>query len=452
MPGVWAQERGRVTKTKEDVLRLIDEAGVHNVRLCFTDILGRIKGMSITRSEIEAVLEQGQGFDGSSVEGFARIDESDLMAIPDPKTFRIIPWEVAGMKVAMMFCDIQNPDGTPYEGDPRHILKRQLKKLEEKGWTFYVGPELEFFYFENDKEPKILDSAGYFDYQSVDMGTLLVQKTVNALEMMDIPVECAHHEVAPSQHEIDLKYQESMVMADFVQVYRFIVKEVASQNNMHATFMPKPIFGENGSGMHCHMSLFNGDKNLFFDPKSEYNLSTTARQFTAGILAHVKEITLVLNQWVNSYKRLVPGYEAPVYISWGRRNRSSLVRIPMYRVGKEKATRIELRSPDPSANPYLTFALMLAAGLKGIDGKYELAKPIEQNIFKMNDEEKAAAKIDSLPGSLIEAIGLLENSKLARETLGEHVFNKLIANKRIEWDNFRIHVSDYEREKYLSIL
>lgn len=441
-----------MTKSREDVLRLIDEAGVHSVRLCFTDILGRIKGMTIARAEIEAVLEQGQGFDGSSVEGFARIDESDLMAIPDPRTFRIIPWEVAGMKVAMMFCDIQNPDGTPYDGDPRWVLKRQLKRLQDKGWTFYVGPECEFFYFQNDKEPTILDSAGYFDYQSVDLGTLLVQKTVNALELMDIPVECAHHEVAPSQHEIDLKYQEGLVMADFVQVYRFIVKEIATQNDVHATFMPKPIFGENGSGMHCHMSLFQGDKNLFFDAKSEYNLSKTARQYTAGVLNHIKEITLVLNQWVNSYKRLVPGYEAPVYISWGRRNRSSLVRIPMYRVGKEKATRIELRSPDPSANPYLTFALILAAGLKGIESGYELPQPVEQNIFRMTDAEKAKAKIDSLPGSLEDAIKLLEGSALARDVLGEHVFSKLIANKRMEWDNFRIHVSHYEREQYLSVL
>ena len=441
-----------MTRTREDVLRLVDEAGVRYIRLCFTDILGKIKGMSITRSELEQVLEEGQGFDGSSVEGFARIDESDLMAIPDPLTFRIIPWEIAGEKIAMMFCDIQNPDGSPYEGDPRWVLKRQLARIKDKGWTFFVGPELEYFYFESDKETKVLDRAGYFDYESVDVGTQLRKKTVNALELMDIPVECSHHEVAPSQHEIDLKYQEALVMADFAQVYKFVVKEIALENDLYATFMPKPIFGENGSGMHCHCSLFKGEKNLFFDAKGDHLLSHTARQFTAGVLTHIKEITLVLNQWVNSYKRLVPGYEAPVYVGWGRRNRSSLVRVPMYRVGKEKATRIELRSPDPSANPYLTFALILAAGLKGIEGNYVLGNPIEENIFKMSEAEKTKLKIETLPGSLRDAIALAENSALVKETLGDHVFGKLIENKKIEWDRYRIHVSQLEVENYLPML
>ena len=441
-----------MTRTREDVLRLVDEAGVRYIRLCFTDILGKIKGMSITRSELEQVLEEGQGFDGSSVEGFARIDESDLMAIPDPLTFRIIPWEIAGEKIAMMFCDIQNPDGSPYEGDPRWVLQRQLARIKDKGWTFFVGPELEYFYFESDKETKVLDRAGYFDYESVDVGTQLRKKTVNALELMDIPVECSHHEVAPSQHEIDLKYQEALVMADFAQVYKFVVKEIALENDLYATFMPKPIFGENGSGMHCHCSLFKGEKNLFFDAKGDHLLSHTARQFTAGVLTHIKEITLVLNQWVNSYKRLVPGYEAPVYVGWGRRNRSSLVRVPMYRVGKEKATRIELRSPDPSANPYLTFALILAAGLKGIEGNYVLGNPIEENIFKMSEAEKTKIKIETLPGSLRDAIALAENSALVKETLGDHVFGKLIENKKIEWDRYRIHVSQLEVENYLPML
>ena len=441
-----------MTKTKEDVLRLVDEAGVRYIRLCFTDILGKIKGMSITRSEFEQVLEEGQGFDGSSVEGFARIDESDLMAIPDPLTFRVIPWEIAGEKVAMMFCDIQNPDGTPYDGDPRWVLKRQLAKLKEKGWTMYVGPELEYFYFENEHEAKTLDNAGYFDYELVDVGTQLRKKTVSALEMMDIAVECSHHEVAPSQHEIDLKYQEALVMADFAQVYKFVVKEVALENGVYASYMPKPIFGENGSGMHCHVSLFKGDKNLFFDAKGDFLLSETARQFMAGVLTHVKEMTLILNQWVNSYKRLVPGYEAPVYVGWGRRNRSSLVRVPMYRVGKERATRIELRSPDPSANPYLAFALILAAGMKGIEGKYTLPGPIEENIFEMSDAQKAKLKIDTLPGSLEQAINLAQGSALVRETLGEHVFTKLMENKKIEWDRYRIHVTDFETKNYLRML
>lgn len=441
-----------MVKTKEDILRMIDEAGVRYIRLCFTDILGQIKGMSITRSEIEQVLEEGQGFDGSSVEGFARIEESDLMAIPDPLTFRIIPWEIAGEKVALMFCDIQNPDGTPYDGDPRWILKKNLTKVAEKGWTSYIGPEIEYFYFENDAEPIILDRAGYFDYGTVDIGTQVRKKTVNALETIDIPVECSHHEVAPSQHEIDLKYQEALVMGDFAQIYKFIVKEVAMENNLYATFMPKPLFGENGSGMHCHMSLFEGEKNLFFDKKGDYNLSELGRQFTAGILTHIKEFTLVTNQWVNSYKRLVPGYEAPVYVSWGRRNRSSMVRVPMYRVGKEKATRIELRSPDPASNPYLAFACMISAGLKGIENKYKLPSPIETNIFNMSDQEKENLKIDVLPNSLENAINEFEKSEFVKETLGDHIFEKLIVNKRIEWDDYRIHVSQFENDKYLPML
>ena len=441
-----------MTKTKEDILRLLDESDIRFIRLCFTDILGKIKGMSITRSEIEDVLEFGQGFDGSSIEGFARIDESDLMAIPDLRTFRILPWEIAGEKVAMMFCDITNPDGTPYAGDPRHVLKRTLAPLQEKGWIAYLGPEIEYFYFENDRETTILDQAGYFDYGTVDIGTQLRKKTVNALELLDIPVECSHHEVAPSQHEIDLKYQEAFVMADFAQLYRFVVKEVAMENDLYATFMPKPIFGENGSGMHTHMSIFEGKKNLFFNPKDKYNLSDLAKHYMAGILTHIREITLVTNQWVNSYKRLVPGFEAPVYLSWGRRNRSSLVRVPGYRLGKEVATRIELRSPDPAANPYLAFACMVAAGMKGIKEKYVLPEPVEQNIFHMSEAEQDRLKLETLPSSLDEAIRLAEKSTFLREVLGDHVFDKLIANKKIEWQRYMSHVSKQEVDDYLPML
>ncbi|MBU8933532.1 MAG: glutamine synthetase family protein [candidate division Zixibacteria bacterium] len=441
-----------MTRTREDVLRLIHEAGVRYIRLCFTDILGKIKGMSITRSEIEQVLEEGQGFDGSSVAGFARIEESDLMAVPDPLTFRVIPWEISGEKVAMMFCDITNPDGTPYDGDPRWVLKRNLQRVQKKRWTLNVGPEIEYFYFKNDQGTEALDRDGYFDFGTVDIGSQVRKATVNALEAIDIPVECSHHEVAPSQHEIDLKYQEALVMADFAQVYRFIVKQVAMQNGLYATFMPKPVFGQNGSGMHCHMSLFKGDKNLFFDGKDEYNLSKMARQFTAGLLKHVCEFALVTNQWVNSYKRLVPGYEAPVYIGWGRRNRSSMVRVPLYRIGKEKATRIELRSPDPASNPYLVFSAMLAAGMAGIEGKYKLADPIEDNIFEMSEATKKSNNIKTLPNSLENAIRLFEESELMKKCLGEHVHAKLIANKKIEWDQYRVHVSHHELDKYLPML
>lgn len=438
-----------MTRSKEDILRLIDEAGVRYIKLCFTDILGKIKGMSITRSEIEQVLDEGQGFDGSSVEGFARIEESDLMAVPDPVTFRVIPWEVAGEKVAMMFCDITHPDGQPYEGDPRWVLRKNLGQLNDKSLTLYVGPEIEYFYFRNSAGTEVLDRDGYFDAGSFGEGTLVRKQTVSALEEIGIKVECSHHEVAPSQHEIDLKYQEALVMADFAQVYRFIVKEIAQKNGIYATFMPKPIFGENGSGMHCHMSVFDGDKNLFFNKDGDYLLSDMARYFIAGILKHIKEFTLVTNQWVNSYKRLVPGYEAPVYISWGRRNRSSMVRVPMYRVGKEKATRIELRSPDPAANPYLAFACMMAAGMKGVKMKYDLPAPIEENIFGMSDKDKSALNIEILPGSLEAAIAEFENSTFARETLGDHVFEKLIENKKMEWDSYRMHVSQHEVDDYL---
>jgi len=346
----------------------------------------------------------------------------------------------------------KTPDEVAKAGDPRWVLKRNLAALTKKKWTFNVGPEPEYFYFANNNETEILDRSGYFDYDAIDVGSQVRKATVAALEAMDIAVECSHHEVANSQHEIDLKYQEALVMADFVQVYKFIVKEVAMQGDMYATFMPKPMAGENGSGMHCHQSLFNGGSNLFFDKDGLYNLSEMARQYTAGILRHVREFTLVTNQWVNSYKRLVPGYEAPVYISWGRRNRSSMVRVPMYRVGKEVATRIELRSPDPATNPYLTFACMLAAGLKGIENKYELPDPIEENIYHMTQAEKDRFHIQTLPSSLYSAIKEFESSELMREILGDHICDALLLNKRIEWDEYRTSVSQHEIDKYLPLL
>ncbi|KPK76941.1 MAG: glutamine synthetase [candidate division Zixibacteria bacterium SM23_73] len=439
-------------RTKEEVLALIDENKVKYIRLWFTDILGQLKGMSITRSEIEHVLEDGQGFDGSSIEGFVRIEESDMVAIPDLNTFKIFPWLIGGEEVALMFCDIHNSDGTPYAGDPRYVLKRNLERLEKNGQTLYLGPEMEYFYFKNAKSPEFLDEGGYFDYTTVDESVKARKKTASALEGLGIRVECSHHEVASSQHEIDLQYQDALTMADHAMIYRLVVKEVALENGLYATFMPKPIYGVNGSGMHTHQSLFKGEKNLFFDPNDKYHLSKIGKCYMAGLLRHVKEFTLVTNQWVNSYKRLVAGYEAPVYISWGRRNRSSLIRVPMYKPGREKATRIELRSPDPACNPYLAFSVMLAAGLKGIQEEYKLPQPIEENIYEMSPEERAKNNIEFLPDTLENATRELEKSELMRQTLGDHIFHHLIANKKVEWDAYKIHVSQYELDKYLPVL
>jgi len=431
-------------------LALIDENKVKYVRLWFTDILGQLKGMSITRGEIEHVLDDGQGFDGSSIEGFVRIEESDLLAMPDLKTFRILPWSVNDEKVALFICDVLKPDGTPFVGDPRYVLKNVLAKAAEKNWSFFCGPELEYFYFPSKDDVTPLDEGGYFDYSTVSVGTRMRKIAASALETMGIPVECTHHEVAPSQHEIDLRYQEALVMADMVMFYRLTVKELAQREGYYATFMPKPIFGENGSGMHVHQSLFSGDRNIFFDPQeAKYHLSAEARYYIGGVFRYVKEICLVLSQWVNSYKRLVPGYEAPAYISWGTRNRSALVRIPEYKPGKEKATRIEVRSPDPACNPYLAFAMMLAAGLKGIEEKIEPPRPEEKDIFAMSAEQRRELNIDCLPGSLEEAIREFEKSRLAQQTLGDHIFHSLVANKKVEWDRYRVHVGDYELKKYL---
>jgi glutamine synthetase len=351
-----------------------------------------------------------------------------------------------------MFCDILNPDGSPYEGDSRYVLKRMQKKLADKGYIPYIGPELEFFCFESHDTPKLLDKGGYFDNRPLDMGSDLRRDIIFALQDMAIQVEYSHHEVAPSQHEIDLKFDEALAMADKTMTYRITVKEIARSRNCYATFMPKPIFGENGSGMHVHQSLFKDTVNAFHDPKDQYNLSKIAKSYIAGIIRHAREIAAITNQWVNSYKRLVPGYEAPVYISWARRNRSTMIRVPMYKPGKEQATRIEFRSPDPACNPYLAFAIMLAAGLKGIEGNYPLPDPIEEDIYEMDEEARDRAGIASLPGNLFEALQEIEKSVLVRETLGDHIFNKFIENKKIEWDRYRTHVSRYEIEKYLPIL
>ncbi|MDP3296880.1 MAG: glutamine synthetase family protein [Thermodesulfovibrionia bacterium] len=439
-------------KDKKHIMELVEEHNVKFIRLWFTDILGQIKSFAITSEELDTAFDEGMGFDGSSIKGYARIDESDMIAKPDPATFQLIPWRPKEKAVARMFCDILNPDGTPYEGDPRYALKRNLERLKEKGYTLYLGPELEFFYFKDDKSTQVLDEGGYFDLTTLDAASDLRRETVLALEAMGIKVEYSHHEVAPSQHEIDLKYADALAMADNVMTYRVVVKEVATKYGCYATFMPKPIFGQNGSGMHTHQSLFKGDRNAFFDAKDKYFLSDIAKKYIAGLLKHAPEITMVCNQWINSYKRLIPGYEAPVYIAWARRNRSALVRVPLYKPGKEKATRIELRSPDPACNPYLAFSVMLAAGLEGIEKGYNLPEPVEKDIYHLSDEERKKLGIKSLPGSLIEAVEITEKSELLRKALGDHIFNNLITNKKVEWDNYRIRIHPYEIERYLPIL
>jgi glutamine synthetase len=439
-------------RTADDVLRQVKESDVAFIQFWFTDVLGQLKSFSVTPQELPLAFTEGMGFDGSSIEGFARIEESDMVAVPDPTTFQLLPWRPQERPVGRMFCDILNPDGSPYDADPRYVLKRMLSKAGEKGYTFYVGPELEYFYFKSDAAPQILDRGGYFDVTPLDRGSDLRRQTIFALQQMGIEVEYSHHEVAPSQHEIDLRYDEALRMADKTQTYRITVREIARQNGVYATFMPKPLFGENGSGMHTHQSLFVGDRNLFFDPDAPFSLSQEAKFYIAGLLHHAREITAVTNQWINSYKRLVPGYEAPVYISWARRNRSTMVRVPMYKPGKEKATRVEFRAPDPACNPYLAFAVMLAAGLAGIEHRYELPEPIEEDIYRMPDAEREARGINSLPGSLYEAIYECERSKLVRETLGEHIFHKFIENKKIEWDMYRIQVNTYEIDRYLPMI
>lgn len=442
-----------IDQMKENILKIAKEKNIRFIRLWFTDILGSLKSFSINISELENAFSEGMGFDGSSIQGYARIDESDMIARPDPTTFCILPWKTGEVNVARMFCDIYEPDGTPYKGDPRGALKRNLKKAADKGYTFYVGPELEYFYFKSSEGmPEVLDKGGYFDLTPLDLASDLRKETVLTLEDMGIEVEYSHHEVAPSQHEIDLRYNDALTMADHAMTYRLVVKEVAMKNGCYATFMPKPLYGENGSGMHTHQSLFTGDKNSFFELSDPYHLSPIAKAYTAGLLKYAPEFTSIICQWVNSYKRLVPGYEAPVYISWGRRNRSALVRVPMYKPGKEKATRIELRCPDPACNPYLAFSVMLAAGLEGMERNLPLEDPIEEDIYEMNAAEREKRGIKSLPGDLYEAINLTEKSELVKKALGDHIFEKFIANKKIEWEQYRTVVTRYEIDRYLPIL
>lgn len=438
--------------TQKDVLKIVKENDVQFIRLWFADINGQMKGFAITKEELEGALEDGMGFDGSSIKGFARIDESDMVAMPDPSTFTLLPYRPKEKAVAGMMCDVLNPDRSPYQGDPRYILKKVLERAKSKGYDFFIGPELEFFIFQDEKSTKVIDEGGYFDITTLDAGNEVRREVILTLEQMGVQVEYSHHEVAPSQHEIDLRFKDAITMSNTVMLYRMVVKEIAQKHGLYATFMPKPIFGQNGSGMHTHQSLFKGDKNIFFDANDKYYLSQKAKSYIAGILKHAPEITLICNQWVNSYKRLVPGYEAPVYICWARKNRSALVRVPMYKPGKEKATRIEFRSPDPACNPYLAFACMLTAGLDGMDKNYKLEEPTERDVYHLNADERKKLGINSLPGSLIEAIEIAEGSQLLKDTLGEHIFENLIMAKKIEWDEYRKRVHEYEIQTYLPIL
>jgi glutamine synthetase len=438
---------------KEYVLKMAKEHDVEFISMWFTDILGFLKSFTITVEELEGALEEGMGFDGSSIEGFARIDESDMVALPDPDTFQLLPGKLREQHaVARMFCDILRPGGEPFEGDPRYVLKKNLKRAADTGYTYYVGPELEYFYFRDSNGTEPLDQGGYFDLNPRDAATDMRKETVLTLKELGIGVEYSHHEVATSQHEIDMRYTDALTMADNVMTYRLVVKEVALKFGVYATFMPKPIFGINGSGMHVHQSLFKGDRNAFFDKNDEYHLSKVGKCYIAGLLKHAPEITAVTNQWVNSYKRLVPGYEAPVYLSWAQRNRSDLIRVPEYRPGREYATRIEYRSPDPACNPYLAFSVMLAAGLEGIEKEYSVPDPVRENVYAMTEEEKQKRGISTLPASLLEAILLTEKSELVRKALGEHVFSAFIQNRKIEWDNYRTQVTEYELNRYLPIL
>jgi len=434
---------------RKGVLKQIEQQGIDDVLLWFTDLEGHLKSFSITTSEVEGALDDGMGFDGSSITGFNAIEESDMVAIPDPETFRVLPDGQTGR----MICDVVTPDGQPYDGDPRHVLRNALARMESMGFdTFNVGPEAEYFLFKNSSGTETLDEGGYFAQTTLDAATNVRRDTIRALEGMGIPVEYHHHEVGPSQHEIDIRYAPALDMADYMLTYRLVVKEIAAKNGAYATFMPKPLFGENGSGMHTHQSLFTGGRNAFFAEDDKWHLSDTGKAFIAGQLRHAREIAAVFAQWVNSYKRLVPGYEAPVYVAWSQRNRSALIRIPLYKPGSEQATRAEIRCPDPACNPYLTFACLLHAGLEGIEQGYELPDPMETNLYHLTSEQRRERGIVSLPETLGEAIDELSQSALARKALGPHIFDRYVELKRKEWDEYRVQLTEWEMKKYLAVL
>ncbi|CAN5875415.1 type I glutamate--ammonia ligase [soil metagenome] len=438
---------------KQAVLTQAHEANVQFIRLQFTDILGTLKSFAITVEELEDALDGGMGFDGSSITGYQDIEESDMIAMPDPGSFQIIPWSPSEEPTARMICDVQTPDGDPYVGDPRYVLRRALERSTEMGFDkFYVGPELEFFYFKDPYSTEPLDYGGYFDLTTLDAATSLRRDTVQTLQQLGIKVEYSHHEVGVSQHEIDLRYDDALSMADKVMTYKTVVKEIATRHGVYATFMPKPLMNQNGSGMHTHQSLFANGKNSFFDGDSDDYLSDEAKAFIAGQLRHARELSIIFAQHVNSYKRLVPGYEAPVYIAWSRRNRSALVRVPGFHPGEENATRMELRCPDPAANIYLVLASLLHAGLEGIEKGYELSEPMERNLYNLTSEERDKMGIESLPADLGEAIRAAEDSEILHKALGEHCFTRLLDLKREEFEDYRIQVTPYELEKFLPIL
>jgi glutamine synthetase len=439
--------------TPADVLALVEERGVRFVRLWFTDVLGGLKSFAVNAGDLGAAFEFGLGFDGSSVTGFNAVEESDMVALPDPSTFAVLPWRPDEQGVGRLFCDVLTPEREPYEGDPRFVLRRALQRAEALGFDgFLVGPELEYFLFRDALGTEPLDQGGYFDLTTLDAGSDVRRETVLALEQLGIDVSFTHHEVGPSQHEIDMRHAGALKMADDCMTYRITVKEIALKYGWHATFMPKPLFGENGSGMHTHQSLTRDGHNAFFDADDPYYLSDVGKAFIAGQLRHAREICSIFAQWVNSYKRLVPGYEAPVYVAWSRRNRSALVRVPQYHPDNEQATRMELRCPDPACNPYLTFAALLQAGLEGIEHGYELPEPMEKNLYHLTPEERRRLGIEQLPATLGEAIELTAQSELVLRTLGEHTFNRYIEIKRQEWNDYRIQVTPWELQRYLPIL
>ena len=443
-------------KQEDFVLRALEERDVRFVRLWFTDVLGYLKSVSVAPAELEGAFAEGIGFDGSAIEGFARVTEADMLAHPDPSTFQLLPWRGEGPSTARMFCDIMMPDGSPSYADPRYVLKRTLQKAADRGFTCYPHPEIEFYLFQGrpglGEEPIPVDRSGYFDHTAQSRGADFRREAISMLESMGISVEFSHHEGGPGQQEIDLRYADALSTADNIMTFRTVVREVALSQGIWASFMPKPFTTHPGSGMHTHVSLFEGDTNAFFEAGAEYQLSKTARHFIAGILRHAAEITALTNQWVNSYKRLIGGSEAPSYICWGHNNRSAMVRVPMYKPNKAQSTRIELRSIDAACNPYLAYSVVLAAGMKGLEEEYELPREAEDNVWSLNDRERKALGLEQLPKNLHDAIRVAEDSELLAETLGEHVYEFFLRNKRAEWEEYRGQVSAFERDRMLPVI